>query len=189
MAGPGDLRRRAAGLDGFRALTDVEAQALLGRECDRTVNEEIEWMASGGESRFSVRVFNTRNETLTMRGRINDAVPERSHWLLIWGDRAKEEHPEVLRRLDLRDNHDNPDGQTWRGQTHKHTWSRAENNAWAYTPDDIPHHLEVGPVVADDYRAIFEAFAAECGVRFGPDYRWTDPKLDRDDPETLWEVP
>ncbi len=186
---PRELRRRAPGLEGFRELTDPEAQALLSSDCTRTVNEAVEWTAAGGESRFSVQVFNTRSETLTLRGRINEAVPHRSHWLLVWGDKRRQEHAVVLRRLDLRDDHDNPDGQAWRGETHKHTWSQDEDNAWAYTPDDIPHDPDPGPVGADDYRAIFEAFVAECGVGFGPDYCWTDPKLDGDELGTLWRVP
>ena len=138
---------------------------------------------------MSATVFNSLGETLQLVGRVSLAVPESSHWALLWGAKQALEHPEAVRRLDLRDGHVNPDGKRWDDETHKHLWSAADGNDWAYTPDDIPH--EVGPsrVGPDDYRAIFEAFAMECGIGFGLDYRWTDPVLDLPAQTDLWEVP
>jgi hypothetical protein len=129
-------------------------------------------------------------EHLKMTGRIPLAVPGRSHWTLVWGRKEAGETPESIRRLDLRDGHLNPDGERWDQKTHKHRWSEMENNAWAYTPDDIPHEQPGSPVTRDNYREVFEAFAAECGVSLSDGYTWSEPDLDslRSDPG-LWEVP
>jgi len=110
------------------------------------------------------------NERLVLMGRIPLVVPWSSHWLLVWGKKVEREQPETIRRLDLRDDHPNPDGKLFEGATHKHRWSVADNNAWAYAPDDIPHDPSIPPLIEDNYRAIFEAFANECGIKFGPDY-------------------
>lgn len=189
------LRGRIARLPELRHLTDSEAAGVLA---DRSlvVNEPVRWEISRGteanpsEVRMSVRVFNSLGENLRLRGRISIAVPECSHWVLGWGDKRAGEHPAEIRRLDLRDGHRNPDGERWIDATHKHLWSAAEGNRWAYTPTDIPHSvLEEDGVCDDDYRAIFEAFASECRVGLGPDYRWTDPRLDPPAQVDLWEVP
>ena len=109
--------------------------------------------------------------------------------MLIWGDKPQYEQPVNLRRLDLHDRHRNPDGEAWERQTHKHRWSWTSGNAWAYTPTDIPHDPEPLPAGSDDYRAVFEAFAHECGVGLGPDYKWADPDLSVADAQPLWVVP
>ncbi len=95
----------------------------------------------------------------------------------------------ALRRLDLRDDHVNPDGVQWRRETHKHRWSVADANSWAYTPNDIPHDGRPEAVGPDNYRAIFEAFAAECQIGFGPNYNWNDPTFPDLGTETLWRLP
>lgn len=114
------------------------------------------------------------------------AVPWRPHFVLLWGNRAMGTEPVNLRRLDVLDNHDNPDGTRWRRQTHKHLWSAEDGNDVAYTPTDIPL---TEPVGSPPYGDIFEAFCAEVGVEFGPDYKWKDPPEDLPAPVMLWEVP
>lgn len=172
----------------LRFLTDGEADALLAAE--KQVDRPVAWTEQT-DSRFvrmEVPVSNALSENLYLTGRINRLRPGVSGWALIWGRKAFREHPESIRRLDLRDTHRNPDGQWWRKQTHKHRWSAADNNDWAYTPDDIPHDQSASAVDADDYRAVFEAFAAECGVSLGRCYRWEEPVLTLDAGETgLWE--
>ncbi|WP_337973463.1 hypothetical protein [Cellulomonas sp. NTE-D12] len=189
------IRARLARLPNFRRLTDAEADLLLDDK-SLVVNEPVRWGVSRWadvnptELRMSVRVFNAFGENLSMRGRISIAIPERSHWALGWGDKRAGEFPVDLRRLDLRDDHQNPDGARWRGTTHKHRWSSQDGNRWAYTPTDIPHEsIGEGSVCDDDYRAIFESFAAECHVELGPEFRWHDPELLRPTQTDLWEVP
>lgn len=74
-----------------------------------------------------------------------------------------------IRRLDVNDAH-----KQWRDKTHKHTYIPALGAEDAYLPDDIPE-VPLGPTVAPGtYRAVFEAFAAECFVEL-PDNYWTEP--------------
>lgn len=189
----GSLRRRLLAQAGFRRLTDPEAQTLLAAE--KTINEPVKWVPSRTieapvtEVRMAVAVSNPQRERLVLGGRIALVVPGRSHWLLTWGDKSHDERPETIRRLDLRDLHRNPDGEYWDRRTHKHRWSVADANRWAYTPTDIPHDVKAGSDTVDDYRAIFEAFARECGIGFGPYYAWQDPPMDYAAEPTLWEVP
>ncbi len=188
------LRRRAADLADFRRLTDGEAEALLAAR--KQVNEPVKWLPSKvvdgavAEVRMGVTVLSPIGEHLAVSGRVSARKPHASHWMLVWGSKAHREHPETIRRLDLRDDHVNPDGKAWAAQTHKHLWSATENNAWAYTPDDIPHDPAPLPVGAEDYHAVFEAFTGELGIALGPDYTWSDPQLPPvQPPDTLWEVP
>jgi hypothetical protein len=188
------MRRRLSGLENFRSLTDTEAEMLL-TDPALLVNEPVEWAVPQGQEDdpagvcMTVRVFNGAGENLRVTARIALAVPHRSHWLLIWGDKRDQERAVCLRRLDLRDRHANPDGEAWDNATHKHTWSVAAGNDWAYTPDDIPHDQVAEPVGPDDYRAVFEAFLDECQIGRGPDYKWQDPPLAQRRQSTFWEVP
>jgi hypothetical protein len=186
--------RRAAQVANLHRLTDSGAAALLDSSVSKTVNEEVVWTAGGARSgegsevRMRVSVFNSMNEPLFVTGRIELDNPLASHWLLVWGTKRGGQHSVNLRRLDLRDSHPNPDGQRWDHATHKHTWSEADGNAWAYTPTDIPHDQSPSFVGHDDYRLICEAFLAECGIELGPDYKWSEPPLDAGTP-TLWSPP
>ncbi len=139
--------------------------------------------------RCRVKAFNSIGENLWVAGRIHRDHPQRSHWIFGWGEKEQQEQPVNLRRLDLRDIHVNPDGEAWDEATHKHLWFANSGNAWAYTPTDIPHDLDVVTGEADDYREIFEAFLRECGISLGPDYKWANPDLKPDPSPPLWEVP
>lgn len=170
------LRRRIVGRGEIRYLKDVEAEALLARP--KSIGATVEWKPANAQNlRMSVAVENALGENLALTGRISATYPGRSGWCLVWGQKAASEHPEAIRRLDLRDTHRNPDGEWWRRKTHKHRWSEADNNSWAYTPTDIPHEIPGSNVTEDNYREIFEAFAAECGITLGDGYRWTDPNV------------
>jgi hypothetical protein len=182
------LQRRARDLADFRVLTDAEAAAIVD-DSGKVINERLVWdvRRSSPEARptevgVSVGVFNAASENLRLVVRIGLSALQRPHFLLLWGEKSRRELPTNLRRLDINDSHDNPDGERWRGGTHKHRWSVADGNAWAYTPDDIP-------VGHDNYREVFEAFTAECKITFGPDYAWADPPLDPGWNPQLWEVP
>ena len=186
------LRRRLRRLGGLDHLTDGQAEAILDPTTSKTVNEPIAWTPGHGsqdrptEWRCSVQVFNSLNEPLTVVARVAVAVPWRPHLVLLWGNRAFGTEPTNLRRLDVLDDHDNPGGEQWRDQTHKHLWSAAEGNDVAYTPTDIP---ATEPVGRPPYGDIFEAFCAEVGIVFGPDYKWEDPPEGVPASATLWEVP
>lgn len=58
--------------------------------------------------------------------------------------------------------------------THKH---RIFPTGWedTYEPDDIPEVPLQPRVAPGTYRAILEAFAAECKVSLGEDFVWTEP--------------
>ncbi|WP_157577072.1 hypothetical protein [Saccharomonospora iraqiensis] len=73
-----------------------------------------------------------------------------------------------VRRLDVNDSH-----KDWIDVTHKHRYL-PNGTSDAYLPDDIPR-VPLGPTVPPGtYRAVFEAFAAECCVAL-PEGYWTDP--------------
>lgn len=170
------VRSRLRALDEVRFLTDGEAVALLA--ADKHVEERVVWHARNGRfTRMQVGVVNALGEHLSLTGQVSALRPGASSWALVWGRKGQSEHPEAIRRLDLRGTHRNPDGQWWRCETHKHRWSAADNNDWAYTPDDIPHDVPGSVVGVDSYREIFEAFAAECDVSLGTGYEWADPAL------------
>jgi hypothetical protein len=183
----------------FRRLSNQEAKRLIDdATVIKTIGESVvwtvRWTRSGRpvEVRTNVVVVNSMGERLAMNVRILVERPWQSHWILTWGSKTHHEHPEQIRRLDLRDDHRNPNGTNWQRQTHKHLWSVEDGNAAAYTPHDIPHDPATPPVGPDDYRAIFEAFAREVHIEFAPDYVWEDPPIEAlpegIDP-TLWEVP
>ncbi len=195
-AGPlaNQLKRRLTSLDDLRDLTDGEADLLLGSPlAELVISGLIVWTNAAahrprGETRMSVAVENRFAERLALSARISSVTPWRSHWVVVWGKKEYGERPAVLRRLDLRDSHHNPDGQEWINKTHKHRWSRAEANLWAYTPADIPHDPSPFPDGRDDYRAVCEAFASECGITLGPGYVWSEPSFVEQD-DHLWEAP
>jgi hypothetical protein len=86
----------------------------------------------------------------------------------------------ILRRLDVRSSHVNhcgPPGR-WRGETHKHRWTDRYRDAIAYTPTDIP--AAPGTTVGEgEYRAVFEAFCAECNIALEQGYSWVEPNVSR----------
>ncbi|WP_132208442.1 hypothetical protein [Kribbella steppae] len=183
--------------ENFRRLTNPEAKNLLEGDINKVISGTVEWFiedtrqGSSIRARCKVEISNSLGERLYLDGRIVLDRPWQSHWILTWGNKAHHEKPATIRRLDLRDDHRNPDGQFWDRATHKHLWSVADKNRVAYTPTDIPHDPSVPPNAPDDYRAIFEAFAKEVGINFASDYRWTDPPLSTPAPmtTTLWDVP
>lgn len=190
------VKESVEALAAFRRLTDTEAEKLIAQ--GGLADEPVVWTVTRTrngrptEIRTKVRVDNPSSERVFIGGRIILERPWESHWVVVWGDRRHHEDPESVRRLDLRDDHTNPDGEVWDRRTHKHLWSAEMNNRVAYTPDDIPHDPAVPPVSPDDYRAIFEAFAAEVHVELGPEYEWSDPPIEEyfDAAETtMWEVP
>lgn len=183
----GKVRARLRAVGEMRFLTDGEAAALLTAE--KMVDEPLSWEEQSERYvRTQVAVVNGLGEYLYLSGKVNRRRPGASSWALVWGRKVDGEHPESIRRLDLRGKHRNPDGEWWHGRTHKHRWSVADNNAWAYTPDDIPHEVTGSVVGVDNYREVFEAFAAECAVTLGDGYEWSDPPLEEATQQTgLWE--
>ena len=193
------LKTSVLDLSEFRRLTNQEAGRLIDDpKVSKTIGEPILWTVTRSRSgrpsevRTKVVVVDSLNERLFMDVRIAVERPWQSHWIMTWGNKMHHEHPEQIRRLDLRDDHRSPTGTNYRRQTHKHLWSVEDGNAVAYTPHDIPHDPATPPVAPDDYRAIFEAFAREVHIEFAPDYVWEDPPVEvlqeGIDP-TLWEVP
>ncbi|MGC5378748.1 hypothetical protein ACPXB1_09790 [Micromonospora sp. DT68] len=59
--------------------------------------------------------------------------------------------------------------------THKHRVEPGGGEEAAYEPDDIPFVPLQPRVSPGTYRAILEAFAAECFITFGTDFGWSEP--------------
>lgn len=57
----------------------------------------------------------------------------------------------------------------------KHRASPGGGDEAVYEPDDIPEVPLQPRVAPGTYRAILEAFAAECKVVIGADFAWTEP--------------
>jgi len=176
-------------------LTDALARSILDPSAGLTltIDHLIDWeplgfQGSGLGVHTSIPILSEIREPLALRIRIMSSTPWSSHYLLIWGTRLT--GCVNLRRLDLRDDHRNPDGaEVWTARTHKHTWSESHADCMAYTPTDIPHDPDL-TVGVDEYRQVFEAFCAECYVALGPSYRWTEPSLPgRGGGESLWVDP
>ena len=84
----------------------------------------------------------------------------------------------VLRRLDVRGSHRNRQhtgsSEVWHHRTHKHTHRDVCEDAFAYTPTDIPatsspaSHPEPG-----EHEAVYLAFCEECGIEAAG--TWVDP--------------
>jgi hypothetical protein len=184
------LRNRLAKAGDSRRLTDGEADALLA--CTKSVETPVFWTPHDRRRlRMSVPVTNTLSERLTLTGSVSRDLPGMSSWTLTWGNKVAGDFTEAIRRLDLRGKHlGNADGAVWNYETHKHRWTQTDGDREAYTPDDIPHEHPGTPQTRDDYRAIFEAFSAECAIDLGAGYQWSDPALDSEDKMTdgLWEV-
>lgn len=184
------LRGRLKRAGEQRKLTDGEADALLA--CVKNVIAPVEWIPHDRKwFRMAVEVSNSLDERLKLTGNISRDTPGRSSWTFTWGDKRANEFPEQLRRLDLRGKHlGNADGAVWDYETHKHRWTQADGDREAYTPIDIPHEKPGSAMTRDDYRVIFEAFAAECGIGLGRGYLWSEPDLDGQQATTdgLWEV-
>ncbi|MER7166540.1 hypothetical protein ABT336_10810 [Micromonospora sp. NPDC000207] len=59
--------------------------------------------------------------------------------------------------------------------THKHRSEPGGGDEKAYEPDDIPFVPLQPRVAPGTYRAILEAFAAECFIAIGDDFIWREP--------------
>lgn len=59
--------------------------------------------------------------------------------------------------------------------THKHRLEPSLGDEDAYEPNDIPQVPLAPRVAPGTYRAILEAFAAECFVEIGSDFIWVEP--------------
>ncbi|WP_132185655.1 hypothetical protein [Micromonospora sp. KC606] len=60
--------------------------------------------------------------------------------------------------------------------THKHRNEPGGGEEGAYEPDDIPAVPLQPRVAPGTYRAILEAFAAECFIAIGDDFVWCEPR-------------
>ena len=182
------LRGRLAKAGLRRHITDTEATQLLA--CEKTIHSTPDWELTGnGDLRMDMDVANSMSEHLQIGGRVSAKYAGKSTWWLLWGDNEQGECQEQLRRLDIRGSHSNPDDERWERKTHKHLWSAEHKNDHAYTPDDIPHDQPGTLVTRDNYREIFEAFAAECGIKTGSDYAWSEPIFKQQaGQKSIWEV-
>jgi hypothetical protein len=149
----------------------AEADHLV--KIPKRVGGTVTWQRVNDSERAALRVENSQGQLLELRLRVNPDFPEQLHVILLWQGRN-------VRRLDIREDHVNPDRDAaWWGETHKHRWTDEHNDGWAYTPTDIPE--PDGPVTPAHYREIVEAFCWECSID-PSDLAWTDPDMTRRTP-------
>ena len=147
----------------------VEAEELL--QSNLRLQGQPQWQETSQHVKTVLVVNSDADATVYFDVTLVRRVPWLYHLQLRW-----EKYP--VRRLDVRDSHSNPhgsDGQTWSNETHKHAWREEYGDGWAYTPDGLP----IAPgydVAPDEYREVFEAFCAECGIDL-EDFVWVEPTV------------
>jgi hypothetical protein len=112
------------------------------------INENPEWKPSEGYQRFRVPVGCEEAYALQLIGTFNPNLGNYTYVLLLG--------TQPIRRLDVGKAHHNPQCDRV-GPHHKHTWTDAHSDRWAYEPDDIDF---------TDLETAFHGFLKECGIGF-----------------------
>lgn len=127
-------------------ITEIEAERIL--QLTKWIDREIQWRQDENLN-WIVRAPVQSIEQLPLEwyARYN---PRTGYYscILFW-------HQTNLRRLDVGKLHHNPDCQTV-GRIHKHRWSDAARDHYAYEPDNMTQR--------DDMPAILSKFLAECNI-------------------------
>lgn len=134
------------------------------------------WDGSDQNLCADMPVQNRQDQYVRLNVRIVLAIPWRYHLVLRW-DKVE------MRKLDVRDDHSNPDGsEHWRLRTHKHRFTDEWGHRFAYTPTELPDTTQFR-VDLDEYEEVFFGFCHECMIDT-TDFTWIDPPL-RPRPTTL----
>lgn len=147
-------------------MREAEADHVVA--IPKFIDATVDWTYKHRDVRASLPVGNRQGQRINLQLRIAYPLPERLHVILAWRQTP-------IRRLDVRDNHVNPDREEeWVERTHKHRWTDLHGDGQAYTPEDIPP--TDGPVTPGEYRRIVEAFCRECNID-PEELQWVDPDL------------
>lgn len=145
-------------------LTQQSVGLLLSKTAKATTHGPITWTSKRSVSvgLLQVRTVLAGLEEGAIRMQIRWPAPSEPRCQYLIGGAA-------VRRLCVNDPHPPFDS------THKHIINPLGSEEDAYEPDDIPP-VPLAPRVAPGiYRAILEAFIAECEISTGEDYAWTEP--------------
>jgi hypothetical protein len=129
------------------------------------------WQIEPSEIRAELTVRNAGGHQARMYFRIPRAIPWQYHLVLVVSRQC-------IRRLDVRGSHTNPDParERWQLRTHKHRFTDAWGDRWAYTPDDLPPTPANVDVTTTEYRQVFEAYCHECYIDTSQ-LVWEDPPI------------
>ncbi|MGW0579214.1 hypothetical protein ACWD25_25350 [Streptomyces sp. NPDC002920] len=146
-------------------LTQQSVGLLLSKNSRATTLGQITWKPKRSVTvgLLQVRTVLPGLEQGTIRIHIRWPAPSEPRYQYLIGGAA-------VRRLCVNNPHPPFDS------THKHIINPLGSDEDAYEPDDIPAVPLAPRVAPGTYRAILEAFAAECEIGFGEDYAWTEPR-------------
>ncbi|MEN9646648.1 MAG: hypothetical protein RL238_3317 [Actinomycetota bacterium] len=153
-------------------LTEREADHIV-EHVPMKIASQVEWLEHRGFWKAVVPVTGAGVTTsLVMDLTINKQLPGKYTMQL------RQRSGVNIRRLDVRGSHSNRpetgNSERWQSRTHKHRYRDMFEDAFAYTPTDIPDttsspfHPE-----PDEHGRVFEAFCGECGIDHAG--QWTDP--------------
>ncbi len=153
------------------AVTDTLVAAVFDETAGLALQVPVQWKDRPAAVRAQMAVSNVHALPLFVGMQVTKAKPWKPTVYLMVEN-------EQLRRLDVNGSHTNrtPDREEWRGRTHKHRWSEAHRDAFAYTPEEIPA-VPLTNVTGRELRGVFEAFLAECHIQTRGAYLWKDPTL------------
>ncbi|MGW4559925.1 hypothetical protein ACWEOV_40885 [Streptomyces sp. NPDC004365] len=128
----------------------------------------MRWVLRGSvlEGTIEVRTALPELETGKLRMTVRRLAPSQPRLQYLIGNAA-------VRRLCVNEQHRPYEG------THKHMINLRGTDEDAYEPDDIPEVPLAPRVAPGTYRAILEAFVAECAITLGEDFVWVEPERGR----------
>lgn len=149
-------------------ITAANLGALLSSVAKAATQGPIVWSGRGVTREGIVRVQTVLTELAPCRLRmvVNTLAPSEPKLQYLVGDGRD---GFAARRLCINTPH-----RPFAG-THKHWIQPGGGMEGAYEPDDIPTVPLQPRVSPGTYRAILEAFAAECSIEIGTDFVWTEP--------------
>ena len=134
-------------------LTEAEVERIV--LAPKSISKDVEWHFNQNES-WAKCELNVENDLkVNLKAYINVNMEETSlqSFSLILSNAY------CIRRLDVNGSHRNrhSDDNLWQITSHKHKWTDACRDSYAYTPDEV-----VGKKVDDNFRL----FCKECNIQF-----------------------
>ena len=145
-------------------LTEQEAERIV--QDRKRVGEDVQWRkADEGESwlKCELNVENSLRANLKLYLNWNTEEPMLFSFSLILSNAYR------IRGLDFNGSHKNrhTDRKRWQSETHKHKWTDACRDSFAYTPNDITAEL---------IEEVFRQFCVECNIEFTGGFSSAPPK-------------
>jgi|SRR5947209_16912850 len=153
-------------------LSEAAVQAVLDSKL--AVVTSPQWREHGTSFKADLPVENPHRLPLRLSVTVSARLPGHYSFALLHGNQR-------IRALDVRGSHKNRcrgSYEAWTRRTHKHAWTDACAEAWAFTPADIPPTPGTAEaVIPGEYRQSYEAFLAECHI--DQEAPWVDPEQPR----------